>query len=391
MNVDQVISINIKIWDRYFKKVSILKPLEGNLLFPNLILITETPKFHIIELLGVNEKFKDLAIKKNKCESIETYLFQFNHINSFENECIDSNKLNFSSFKNILIGSKIDEKTEDKRFKFLERWQSRITSKVNTPNILSLHKANNYIEFNDSCLVNILSNTTRIKSINHLHIITKNVDIKQYKNKLIKDLSVKINNTTNLTGILYSRKLKTTTNILFSQFLNVYSIPKLRETTIGEFLNKNQIILQKAFNSNHLLYEPNFEWIDGNPDETEKSINPDFLIKREDGFYDICDLKLPYLEKNKLTKGQRKRRSFLQIVDEAISQLANYEDYFSFPENSKLAKSKYMVEINNPILIIIIGNYNNYNKSEIEEASRKLKSNYRIIDYDTLNTMAMYN
>ena len=87
--------------------------------------------------------------------------------------------------------------------------------------------------------------------------------------------------------------------------INIYSFQKLRETTIGEFLNKNNLIMKNAFKSENIIYEPELEWLEGNTDTNEKSINPDFLIKRED---DILHLRKQFIEEHKL-----------EVYDEAVT------------------------------------------------------------------------
>lgn len=130
-----------------------------------------------------------------------------------------------------------------------------------------------------------------------------------------------------------------------------------------------------------------FEWIEGNPKPKEKYIQPDLMLEREDGNYDICDLKTVIASKKRITKGQHCRRRFIDYVEEGIAQLANYDDYFRFKKNADWAWSEYKVKVNSPRLILIVGNYENASRAEIEEAIRRLKSNYQIIDYDTFNAL----
>lgn len=393
MNVEQLISVNLKIWEKYLTKISKLKLQNGSILFPNLILVTEVDNYFIIELLGSTPVYNGLKLKKNTAENVNSYLYHFNY-SKHDFEPAASNELNLTSISGMSIGSSIPEKILKERFFFQNRWGSKL---IAGNGLASMDMFNfgkrNYLEFNDVCIVNKLQEIYRLKSINHLHIISKHIPKEVYKKFLIQNLFKELKPTFSqydIKGVLFSMPDNIDVDVIYSQFLNIYSFQKLRETTIGDFLNENPIILQNAFQSSNIIYEPELEWLEGNPDDDEVSINPDFLIKREDGYYDIFDLKLPYWDKQKLTKGKHRRRSFLQIVDEAIAQLANYEDYFNYEENRSLAKKKYNVEINNPQLIIVIGNYSNYDKNEIKEASRKLKDNFLIIDYDTLN-LKFYN
>jgi hypothetical protein len=111
------------------------------------------------------------------------------------------------------------------------------------------------------------------------------------------------------------------------------------------------------------------------------------MLRRADGHYDICDLKTAALDRPRLTKGKHRRRRFIDYVYEGVAQLANYEDYFSYEMNRQFARSLYCVEVENPALILIVGTFDNASVDEIQEASRQLRPNYRIIDYDTVNAL----
>jgi hypothetical protein len=65
--------------------------------------------------------------------------------------------------------------------------------------------------------------------------------------------------------------------------------------------------------------------------------------------------------------------------------LAHYEAYFTHLENRKYAKDAYNIEVKNPKLILIIGNYENFTREEVDEALRPYQNDkFMIIDYDTL-------
>lgn len=174
---------------------------------------------------------------------------------------------------------------------------------------------------------------------------------------------------------------------LAGQFVNIFLIPSLPETTIGKFLVENPTFVKRAFSCKNFLYEKELEWIEGNPNPDEKSIRPDLMLEKENGFYDICDLKTAALSKQRITRGEHRRRRFIDYVHEGMAQLGNYEDYFKFEKNRAYAFSKFKIKVDQPNLILVVGNYENAPRNEIEEASRMLRPNFQIIDYDTLNSM----
>ncbi len=79
----------------------------------------------------------------------------------------------------------------------------------------------------------------------------------------------------------------------------------------------------------------------------------------------------------------RKRRRFVDYVQEGIAQLANYAEYFTFEKNREHAFEKYGIKVNDPNLVLVVGHFDNANKAEIEEASRQVKGNISIMDYDS--------
>ncbi|MNR29951.1 hypothetical protein D3C85_1473720 [compost metagenome] len=106
------------------------------------------------------------------------------------------------------------------------------------------------------------------------------------------------------------------------------------------------------------------------------------LVRRADGYYDIYDLKTAALAKKNITKGGRKRRRFIDYVEEGVAQLVNYEEYFSYPKNAEYAHKKYGVQCKEPKLVLIVGSWENSSIEEVQQARRRYP-NIEIIDYDT--------
>jgi hypothetical protein len=162
----------------------------------------------------------------------------------------------------------------------------------------------------------------------------------------------------------------------------MYLFPGLRETNIGEFLKAHPETIKKAFKTSHFEYEPYLEWIEHDGSVQDRAINPDLMVRRDDGFYDIYDLKTALLTKKNIVKGERKRRRFIDCVEEGVAQLSNYREYFQYPKNQEFAKSKYGIEVNEPKLVLLVGSWENTDKRQIVEACRRYK-NANIIDFDT--------
>jgi hypothetical protein len=134
------------------------------------------------------------------------------------------------------------------------------------------------------------------------------------------------------------------------------------------------------------LYEKSFPWLQHDGTVTDSEINPDLLVKRTDGFFDIYDFKLAKTERARLTKGERKRRRFVDYVAEGVHQLANYREYFTYPKNAEFAERKFGVKIKEPKLVLIAGHAENIVRDEVLQACRPYHD-VHLVDYDTLATM----
>jgi hypothetical protein len=107
------------------------------------------------------------------------------------------------------------------------------------------------------------------------------------------------------------------------------------------------------------------------------------IVRTRLGTWSIVDFKLPLLDKPGLTKGPRRRRRFVDAVGEGISQLANYAEYFSTPGNRNAAAEQFGESFENPDLVLVVGNFENYDLAEVEEAKRTYRP-VEVIDYDSL-------
>lgn len=170
--------------------------------------------------------------------------------------------------------------------------------------------------------------------------------------------------------------------VIAGQFASFFLLPGLRETTLGEFLRLHPTLLNTAFGSRRFIYEPMMEWKDG-ISAGDSSIDPDILLARDDGYFDIFDLMTAALERKAITKGPRRRRRSIDYVEEGVAQLVHYEEYFCTAENAAHALAKYGVEVRQPHLTLVVGNYDNADLAQVVEAGKHFNA-IRIIDYDSL-------
>ncbi|MGN7309925.1 hypothetical protein ACTHQ4_02395 [Alkalicoccobacillus gibsonii] len=360
----------------------------GTLLYPNVLLYVETKDHFLFELLGFKEKYEGLSKKYHPMNSTEEYLYQFKSDNDIKGKALLTLAGENHRFSSLKISRKSHELNLENRFGFTSRLGSQLVMKDETEGpLLELRSDFKSCYFNNVLIINNKDEAFRVKDILAMGIISKSHNKMKFINELDQLLNLKPNSTNDLFGIYFSQSKDISKLLLAGQFANTFLIPNLRETSIGEFVKRNPEIITESLKKESFLYEEDFYWIEGNPDVSEKFINPDLMLRNLDGSYDICDLKTPKLDKKTLTKGGHKRRRFYDYVEEGIAQLANYEDYFLFEKNKEWAILNHDVRVKDPILYLIVGNFENLTETDIKEASRRLNKQYRIIDFDTLHSL----
>ena len=363
----------------YLKHVSNLQA-EGHLnsngasiLYPNILIVTNCSGFYIAELVGATSKYRGLTVKKHKEKSIYRYLNQFDDSEPDPLMHIEGGlELNF-----LCLAQDADFKAVEKRFPSIELYGPMLVRTGGKGSVLSFGPNFSYCAIENCILVNRLDNLYRCKNILAAYLFKNSItkpDLYTYFGTKLKKKEI--------VGVHITQGKSEDQLTVAGQLQNMYLLPKLRETTIGEFLKLHPEIIKKAFKTKHFEYEPYLQWLEHDGTCDDKAINPDLLVQREDGYYDIYDLKTAALTKKNVTKGGRKRRRFIDYVEEGVAQLVNYEEYFSYPKNVEHAQKKYGIRIKNPKLVLIVGNWENSSPEEVQQASRRYP-NIKIIDYDT--------
>lgn len=384
MNSKQFELLSFNWWNKYYKSIytsqkSGFYNLNGyDLLYPNIMITTDCNDYFIVEFTGASKTFNGLKKKESKKVNIHNYFSQFDVVSGEPLFVMGTKNVCLS---NLVLSQNVEIEQAKKRFPGLELIGTVLMNTCESHN-----STGSVFQFNDEfvscCLDNCMIVNKAELSIRTKHIISAfifskdateedivemfNYSVKQYT----KGIQIAVNE--------WSKKL-----ILASQFQNIYLWPGLHETTIGEFLDKNREIIYEALKTNELVYEPYLKWIEKDQACEDDAINPDMLILRDDGYYDILDLKTIEKSKRKLTAGERKRRRPASSVMTGIAQLANYKEYFDYDKNCSFAMEKYKIKVNLPKLILIIGSWENVNKVELEEATRMF-NDVIVIDYDTL-------
>lgn len=369
------------IWEHYLKYVfemqtnGNLDSNGGSVLYPSILLVTNCTGFYIAELVGAVNEYKGLIVKKHKEKSIYRYLSQFD--DSEPDPCMHLDGSN-TGFRFLCLAQDADFKALEDRFPSIELYGSKLNRTGGKGSVFSFGPNFGSCSIENCILVNRLDQLYRCKNILAAYIFKNSIT----KQKLVEFFKEALGKK-EVKGV-HTIKGKTKEQLVVAgQLQSMYLLPGLHETTIGEFLKLHPEIIKSAFKTEHFEYEPYLQWIEHDGTCEDVAINPDLLVKRIDGYYDIYDLKTAALTKKNVTKGGRKRRRFIDYVEEGVAQLVNYEEYFSYPKNAEHAKEKYGIEVKDPKLVLVVGSWENSSSEEVQQARRRFL-NIEIIDYDTL-------
>tara|TARA_R110002020_G_scaffold303939_2_gene519460 strand:- start:79317 stop:80513 length:1197 start_codon:yes stop_codon:yes gene_type:complete len=202
----------------------------------------------------------------------------------------------------------------------------------------------------------------------------------------------------NITTIQFKKFLKQLFNVGQIDWENIYGgrfkfqlISELKslaylnvdETAIDKFIQLISIPFAKALGYKSAKSNIRLQISSTELKTDKKYLTPDFLLEREDGYYDILDLKLGLLNSD-FAFGDWTNSYFSSYAQKLLGQLKGYQRYFSFDSNSDWAFQKYGIKIKNPILIGIAGNHNNFNREVVERALEGNIESFRLINYNQL-------
>jgi hypothetical protein len=383
-------------WDKYFNFVAKAES-EGKLrtqslesdpvgydlsghkiLFPNMLIVTNCSGFYIAELVGAVEKYSGLTVKRHRENSIYRYFSQFD---GSQPEGVFA----FQGDRNILSSTCLahgrDLEAVSDRFPHLDLYKTQFVKEGGHGSSVAFADDFESLIIEDCILLNSHKNLKRCKGILYLGVVKSSIRKPELQGLYSKSCS------RGVVMAVHTVDSNEERVVIGGQLQSMVLFPSLHETTIGEFLKLHPDIIKTVFKSSVVLYEPYLTWEEHDGTCEDTAINPDLLVQRGDGFFDIYDLKTALLDKARITKASRSRRRFIDYVEEGIAQLANYREYFSYPKNAALAKEKYGVEVKDPKLVLVVGSWDNVDPVEVEQASRKHGDLIEVIDYDTICQM----
>ena len=261
----------------------------GSILFPNILLATNCSGFYIIELVGATSVFNGLTVKKHKEKSIDRYFNQFD--DSEPDYLFHLNGRDYM-FQGMCFAQDADFIALENRFPSIELYGAKLNNSGGRGSVFYFGKDFESCSIENCILVNRLDNLFRCKNILAAYVFKSSITkpkLVEFFKKILQE-----NEVHGVRSVLgkYEERL-----IVVGQLQNLYLKPSLHETTIGEFLKLHPDVIKSAFKTEHFEYEPYLEWLEHDGTCEDVAINPDLLIRRNDGYYDIYDLKTAGLAK----------------------------------------------------------------------------------------------
>jgi hypothetical protein len=367
-------------WERYLRLMyqdinSGKVDLKGmRVFFPNILLVSKFPGYFSVELIGATKNFDGLGIKRHEGDSVYRYLGNFDDGDS---DPVFNGGGENSLVSGLTVGHEVDRESLKHRFPYIDL-KSSVLSRVGGRGSVFLF-GDDFVScgFENCVVVNKKNSLFRCKNILAAYIFSSKATSKQVTS--LFECSVRSGDIKAVHVVKENEERLQIAGHLQSMAL----LPGLRETTIGHFINLHPDIVKIVFKTESFLYEKSFDWLEHDGTCEDSSINPDLLVKRVDGFYDIYDLKTAALHRKSITKGGRARRRFVDYVEEGVAQLVNYREYFRYEKNADFAEKTYGVKVKNPRLVLIVGSWENVSLDEVNQACRRYPD-VSIIDYDTL-------
>jgi hypothetical protein len=392
MNARRCSDLASEAFDRYFALVhgalssgqlttSIRDPVPS---FPQTLIVTELRNQFALELVGARRSLRALKVVRHRVDDPRLLLGQFEHppelVAGFT---ADGER---SGMKDLALVTQRARAALSTRFPGVhEQFPTQIQfTRPDAGAAISLGPHANLFQLENVLLVNALGTYVRAKHVRFMLIVQKDLPVPTYQ-AYLSDL-LKIEDNAELLAMQLLPRGDAEIAIQAAQFANVFLTNRLRETIIGDFLDTHREILIQGLGARDFVSEPYLPWQVPSPDRDESAINPDLFVQRLDGFWDVYDLKLPLLERRDVTTGRRRRRRFVQPIEEGIAQLAHYREFLSIPEHAKYAFETYGVEFAEPRYGLIVGNVENVDPKRVADAQRRFER-FDLIDYDTLLQM----
>ncbi|NIK56378.1 hypothetical protein [Kribbella shirazensis] len=353
MKPTEFVKVNGQFWGEHLKGVAGHLPvshrteLPGPMLFPRMMVLTETPDWNILELVGLSREYRTLEVRRQKAASVEEYfgLGQGSAVMTLPGENL---------FKDATIATTAGRQALNERF---PRSANLIGEEFVGPGEELLEFApGNYATFDRALLVHTAGDSLRA----HWVFFAVAIHRSEPADKYLEFLSTYSNARPHLDPI-GTLSLPVDPSVLKADaFESTYLAHGLQDGGVDEFLDKHESILLSAFDATKLVRRPALG-----------DLHPDFILERADGSHIVGRLELPLVD---TVNGKKRRRVFRTPVQDSAAELAQYAEYLKSADNRAEVRSKYDVDVTDPRQLLIVPSQQTLTPA----------AGVEIVDYDTI-------
>ncbi|MFI5690554.1 hypothetical protein ACIA58_01840 [Kribbella sp. NPDC051586] len=333
MKPTEFVKVNAQFWGEHLKEaaghlpVSHRGELPGPMLFPRMMVLTETPDWNILELVGLSREYRTLEVRRQKLATVEEYF-------GLGDGTVVANLEGQNWFKDATIATEPGRHSLDKRFPTAVNMLGNEV--VGPADELMRFAPGNYSTFDRTLLVHGGGDSLRAHWVFFALAIHRSEPVDKYLDFLrnYSNSQPHIDPIGTISLPIDPAELKA------DAFESTYLAHGLQDSTVDEFLDKHEGILLSAFDAARLLRQPSLD-----------DLQPDFILERADGRHIVGRLELPVVD---VVNGKKRRRSFRVPVLESAAELERYAEYFATADNRSQVKSKYDVDVADPRQLLIV-------------------------------------
>jgi hypothetical protein len=259
------------------------------------MLATDCGDYYILELIGATKEFARLKVKNHSERSIYKYFNQFEADEPTPPFFIPSENNHFSSLS-LVRTSEIESLML--RFPYLRLYATTLDISSGKGSVFKFESDSRSLSLEHCVIINAKDDLCRCKSVLFCAVAHKSIGLARLEGLFMNATRGDV------AHAIYTVQGNEEELLVAGQMQSMYLFPGLHETTIGEFMNQHPEVIKKAFDAIDFEYEPYLEWKEHDGTVQDTAINPDLMIQRRDGYYDIYDLKTALLHKKKITKGR---------------------------------------------------------------------------------------
>jgi hypothetical protein len=363
--------------------------------YPTVLRVGKSPSHYIAELLGstdippFHQNYKLRRPRSpEKCKSTTSFFNPGFEVGPGQKSCIQfADSVQCRAFVGFALCTEYDKALFEKKVNFSISDVIIMPPDAEVP--LSIPPSVNYILFSHTDLVRTDSFRVLFRTISTAFLVKRSSTQDELLNWLTRTA---LDPSVNIPYMALSRQGHP--DILglnvgfdassegFARQLASLSDQDIDEPVIDRFIQAHANQFAGALGCKRALSQVELQWIEREPDDPKVS-KPDYLLEREDGYFDILDLKRAAL-RYKLTVGKKARLRFSSYVGELIAQLKGYERFFRSAANRKWAMDNYGVKVRSPRLIGVVGNYDSFVRENIDLALEQYKDSVVILSYQEI-------